>query len=104
MERLLGRGPQLVQQYGAQAGAFGAVVERGAGVGEDEFAQQGGDGEDGRLVEGERVVGGGQSDEVQVQFAVGLVGVDGAGRDLARVAGATQVPVPVVTVSTPRPA
>lgn len=74
LDGLLGRGARLVTQDGEQPSAFGSGVVGGAGVGEDQLAQQRADGEDGGGIQAERVVAGGQADQVQIEVAVGAMG------------------------------
>jgi hypothetical protein len=94
---------ELVEHDGAQAVVGWAVVVGVAGVGDDELAQEGADGEDGGFVQAEGVLGGGQADEVEVELAVGLVLVDGArGDPESPSGGATQEPASVVTAMVPR--
>ena len=66
------------QQDRVQAGALGAVVLRRAGVADDQFAEQGSDGEDGRIGQPGRVLRRRHPDEVQFERTVGVVGVDRA--------------------------
>lgn len=80
LEGLLWGRPQLVEEDGAQAPALGAVVVRATGGGEEQFAQERADGQDGGRFQTERVDPGGQAECVEVQVAVGAVGVDTAGR------------------------
>ena len=69
-----------------------------------QLAQQRADGQHGRLRQPERVVGRGQADQVQFEFAVGLVGVHGAGRHPDGAGGRRDPGArAVVTASTPAP-
>ncbi len=103
---LLGRGPQLVEQHGTQAGSFRAVVLLITGVSNDQLAQQRAYGQHRGRVQSQRIHRHRQPHQVQLQLAVGLMGVHGAGRHPngpgsrgdpgARVGGHCQHPTPCV--------